>query len=607
MPKTCPICGTTYPDDNAFCPADGTTLRADESAGDLIGAVIADRYLVSELLGEGGMGRVYLARHVRLPQQAAIKVLHPGMVKDQGAIARFNREAANAARIENERVARVFDFGETADGLVYLAMEYVPGRTLRDLLEEGGPLPPPRAANLVYQVAEGLEAAHRIGIVHRDLKPDNILVVTDEQGVDRCKVVDFGIAKVVSGPETTQLTQAGMLVGTPEFMSPEQVLGESLDGRSDVYSLALVAYQLFTGTLPFDGATPERMLTVRLIENPKPLGEVAPGIAWPDGLQQVLLAALDREPSARTASALEFGEALVAEVEAWQGAPVLRGRTPIAVPALPSHVGATSGATPTPTAARPTPAPTGRGATANVAAPPAASPTASPAAPPARSSGALIGAAVALLAVAVAGGLWWRGQDGGSGPAAPPAAEDVAPATGDTQAGGGDRAAAEGNRSAPTPAGSGGPRGAGGSPGAGGDPAGARTADGSGAALNSAPAQPGVTAPPPASAPAAVSAADALAARTELETLRRVLGSDAADEGTAIRAIPELQRLLPRLGEARDSAYAQLSLVAAYAMAGDPVRACTPLRSAKELARRVNSDALLRDVTNFANALTCAP
>ena len=194
------------------------------------------------------------------------------MLQDSGAVARFNREAANAARIEHERVARVFDFGETSNGLVYLAMEFVPGKTLGEVLEgEGGRLPATRAANLVYQIAEGLDAAHRISIVHRDLKPDNVLVITDEQGVDRCKVVDFGIAKAFDDSESrkTQLTQAGAIIGTPEFMSPEQVLGEQLDARSDVYALALVAYQLFTGELPFSATTPERSLTARLISDPQ--------------------------------------------------------------------------------------------------------------------------------------------------------------------------------------------------------------------------------------------------------------------------------------------------------------------------------------------------
>ncbi len=344
MAKSCPICGASYPDSNSFCTKDGSTLRAEESSEDLVGTIIADRYKVTRLLGEGGMGRVYLARHVRLPQQAAIKVLHPSMVKEADAVARFNREAGNAARIEHDRVARVFDFGETTDGLVYLAMEYVPGRTLRDMLFDG-PLTPARAANITYQVADGLSAAHRIGIVHRDLKPDNILVVTDESGVDRSKVVDFGIAKAVDSAQT-QLTKTGMMVGTPEFMSPEQVLGESLDARSDVYSLALVSFQLFTGLLPYSGTTPERTLAARLMEDAATLGDKAPQIAWPAELQSVFTHALARDPAERTATAIEFGEAVVAAVETWTGSAVLRGRTPMSSPSLMSAMSTPASALP---------------------------------------------------------------------------------------------------------------------------------------------------------------------------------------------------------------------------------------------------------------------
>ena len=162
MPKICPVCDTVYSDANAFCPVDGTTLHVVDLEGGLIGSVVADRYLVTDLLGEGGMGKVYLARHVRLPQQAAIKVLRRDMVRDPAAIARFNREASNASRIDDEHVARVYDFGEASDGMVYLAMEYVPGRTLKEVVARDGALEPRRAADLVDQIAKGLDAAHRL-------------------------------------------------------------------------------------------------------------------------------------------------------------------------------------------------------------------------------------------------------------------------------------------------------------------------------------------------------------------------------------------------------------------------------------------------------------
>ncbi|AHG91603.1 protein kinase [Gemmatirosa kalamazoonensis] len=343
MPKICPVCNTAYPDANAFCPVDGSTLRAAELDGDLIGSVVADRYLVTDLLGEGGMGKVYLARHVRLPQQAAIKVLRKELVRDPSAVSRFNREATSASRIEDDHVARVYDFGETSDGLVYLAMEYVPGRTLRALIHEEGPLRARRVSSLVKQIADGLDAAHRLGIVHRDLKPDNVLVVTGAKGRDRVKVVDFGIAKAF-GTQDAGLTKTGFVVGTPEFMSPEQLLGESVDPRSDVYALALLAYQCLTGSLPFESSTPEQMLTSRLTNPPRPLLDVRPDVTWPPAVQAVFDDALARDVSRRPESAGEFAERLEgALAEAWTqpgarptaSAPAARPATPRA-PAAPT-------------------------------------------------------------------------------------------------------------------------------------------------------------------------------------------------------------------------------------------------------------------------------
>ncbi|HPV73642.1 MAG TPA: serine/threonine-protein kinase [Gemmatimonadaceae bacterium] len=606
MAKTCPVCGGSYADSNAFCPTDGTTLLSDSASGDLVGSVIANRYLVSALLGEGGMGRVYLARHVRLPQQAAIKVMHAGMAKDQDAVARFNREAANAARIEHERVARVFDFGETAEGMVYLAMEYVPGRTLRSLLEDEKRLSPTRAAGIAYQVAEGLDAAHRIGIVHRDLKPDNILIVTDDQGVDRCKVVDFGIAKAAD-TTGTQLTRTGMIVGTPEFMSPEQVVGEPLDARSDVYALALVAFQMLAGVLPFTGATPERALMSRLMEDPQTLAAAAPDVNWPEAVQAVLTRALDREVATRTASALDFADALVAAVEGWLGAPVLRGRTPMSTAAV--------SATP-PTGAvaiaEPPRPPVGAGTGASITAAANAATTAAPAVERAASVPAaaasrpsrlplLIGG-VALVAAAA-----WAafGRGDGASPAQPAASptaspEGVAPPVPAPPAAAREASAAPARDDAAAK---------------GGGPAAPTTPNDIASGRPRADSVVPPTAAPPvlagkgvpiggAAAPA--SAAAAVAARRGVDSVRRVLEDDNSGEGEAKAAIPHLQRLLRDLGSASDSTWAYLALVSAYGLSGDPHRACAPLRSARRLA---TTDAQLRAVTNFFNseALACVP
>ncbi len=549
MPKTCPVCGTSYTDTSVFCPADGTTLRADEAAGDLVDSVIADRYLIKKLLGEGGMGRVYLAQHVRLPQMAAIKVLHPGMVKDQDAVARFNREAANAAKIEHERVARVFDFGETRDGLVYLAMEFVPGRTLRAILADEPRLPPARAANLVYQIAEGLDAAHRISIVHRDLKPDNILVITDEHGVDRSKVVDFGIAKAVDGAET-QLTRTGMVVGTPEFMSPEQVLGEPLDARSDVYALGLLAYQMLTGVLPFSATTPERSLTARLIEDPRPLKIAAPETDWPADLQAAFDHVLAREPNDRTPSAMAFADALVGATEAWTGASVIRGRTPMSTSAITMAANAINPSSLMPpfgakaTISTPTIRPTGR-----------------------KKSAVLLGIVSTGVLAALVVFMLQKGSGSATSSTLVDSAQRAVAALNVTAPSGAKSSNTLRSNEAPT----------------------SRVLTPSAVARPvgevAQPSGPAGTATPttPAGLNGGVISLDALEAKRKLDEIRTKL-IDNADEASAAKRVPELLDLMKRLASSSDSTLAWIALANAYAMSGQPDEACGPVKNAARTA-----------------------
>ena len=303
--KICPQCESQYPSDVRFCPTDGATLRAADGGTDLVGQVVADRYVVHRKLGEGGMGQVYLAEHVRMGRRSALKVMHPGMMHDADAIARFNREASNASRISHPNVAAIYDFGETSDGLIYLAMEFVEGEPLTSLVERQGALPAPRAAAIASQVAEALAAAHDLGIVHRDLKPDNIMLARGRDGTDVVKVVDFGIAKSTGGA-AQRVTRTGYIVGTPEYMSPEQLAGDTLDGRSDIYALGLVTFHLLTGTLPFPSATVQESMIMRLTERPRTLAEVRAGIPWPAEIQSALDRALARDAKQRYADAREF-------------------------------------------------------------------------------------------------------------------------------------------------------------------------------------------------------------------------------------------------------------------------------------------------------------
>jgi tRNA A-37 threonylcarbamoyl transferase component Bud32 len=312
--KICPTCGASYPADEKFCPKDGSALRnRDSAANDLVGSVVAERYHVLRKLGEGGMGQVYLAEHVKMKRQSAVKVMSRAAALDADAIARFNREAATASKIDHPNVASIYDFGETDDGLVYLAMQYVEGETLTNVLRAEGALQPLRAAEIIRQAADGLHAAHVLGIVHRDLKPDNIMLTKDRDGLDSVKVVDFGIAKAVDGA-AEKMTRTGTVVGTPDYMSPEQLSGDAVDGRSDTYSLAIVAFNLLTGRLPFPATSTQTAMIMRLTDKPKSLSEMNPAVRWPAEVQAVMDRALERDADLRYDSTRDFGRALYAAV-----------------------------------------------------------------------------------------------------------------------------------------------------------------------------------------------------------------------------------------------------------------------------------------------------
>ena len=306
MLNVCPLCRTEYGPEQQTCPRDGARLGAPSPAADpLLGHILADRYRVLRMLGEGGMGRVYLAEHVRMGRLSAVKVMSPALAPTAEAISRFNREASNASRINQPNVAAIYDFGETEDGTLYLAMEYVEGQTLSALLRQGGPLVPARAAEIASQIADGLHAAHHLGIVHRDLKPDNILVTTQHDGSEWVKIVDFGIAKTTQSSDQT-VTSLGVAVGTPEYMSPEQIAGETLDARTDIYSLGLVLFNMLTGVLPHPALTSKQSLVQRLTARPLTLAEVRPSVPWPPRIQKALDRALAPEPDDRYANVVDF-------------------------------------------------------------------------------------------------------------------------------------------------------------------------------------------------------------------------------------------------------------------------------------------------------------
>ncbi|HEX7048899.1 MAG TPA: serine/threonine-protein kinase [Longimicrobiales bacterium] len=335
-------------DDPRLGPAgDAGGSASEDAASGLVGTVLAGRYRIVRKLGEGAMGAVYLGEHLKIGRMDAIKVLRAAMSADPEAAARFLRGARNVSAIRHPNVCTIYDFSDTADGLQFLAMEYVAGETLKELLEREGVLLLERAVEVARQTASALQAAHDAGIVHRDLKPANIMVARGRGGADVVKVVDFDIAKGSREGAGAEVTRLGFVVGTPEYMSPEQLMGEALDGRSDVYSLALVLFRMLTGALPFRAEAKQDLAILRLTERPLRLDEVLPGAAFPEALQRALDRALERRPSDRQPDAETFGREIAAAI-ASAAAPETLAPTRVAAQpgiAAPAAAGTPAGST----------------------------------------------------------------------------------------------------------------------------------------------------------------------------------------------------------------------------------------------------------------------
>ena len=329
----CPACGTTYPNEARFCTRDGSKLvprptmnlappprgtvggRVDSpppiTHANLVGQVLDGRYQVERKVGEGGMSFVYLAHDVATKEQYAIKVLSAALSRDQNAMARLKREASLGMRLVHPNVCHIIRLGETQDGLVYVVMPFVKGEILSDRNNRSGTLTMDEVTSFVRDIAAGLQVAHELKIVHRDLKPENIMICTDADGTERAVVMDFGLAKERrADAELQKLTATGIILGTPEFMSPEQLRGKPLDARTDVYSLALMTFEMLTGRLPFTGRTQQEMMIARLRNEPMPLRLARPDIEFPEPVERVLLKAMSREADDRHASAQEFASAL---------------------------------------------------------------------------------------------------------------------------------------------------------------------------------------------------------------------------------------------------------------------------------------------------------
>jgi eukaryotic-like serine/threonine-protein kinase len=276
--------------------------------------ILNGQFQVVEKIGTGGMGSVYRASQPAMNRTVAIKILHPKLAGRKDLTSRFRREARAMSQLTHPNTVKVFMYGELEDdGSLYIVMEMLEGRNLNQTVRKEGPLPVERAIPILLQCCGALQEAHDLGIVHRDLKPENIFLSRQGGIADFPKVLDFGLAKVTERqmqPGSVILTQEGMVFGTPEFMSPEQAQGKTLDARSDIYSLAVILYEVLTGKLPFSARTPMEYIQKHVMEPAILLNDRVPDKKFDPGLEQVLKRALAKKPDERFQSAAEFGEAL---------------------------------------------------------------------------------------------------------------------------------------------------------------------------------------------------------------------------------------------------------------------------------------------------------
>jgi len=309
--KYCDRCHSTYLTAFTTCPKDNNPLSFVPELS--TGMVLHGKYEILEKIGVGGMAVVYRVRHLHLQEEVAIKVVSSRLAEDPAFIDRFRTEAVITRMLRHPNAVRIDDFDTTEDGQPFIVMEYVPGASLRKLLQNHGPLPPNRAANVARQAALALGAAHELGIIHRDIKPENILLIPQSDGSDLAKVLDFGIAKVKEGAlgmdTGHEPTRTGLVLGTPKYLSPEQAKGAtSVDGRADLYALGIVLYEMLTGRVPFSADTPFAVLLQHLQSPPTPPHVLNPGIS--SAMSQLVLKSLEKDPAQRFQTGQEMAEAL---------------------------------------------------------------------------------------------------------------------------------------------------------------------------------------------------------------------------------------------------------------------------------------------------------
>ncbi len=429
----CPSCNAPCDGTEKFCKSCGSPVPTAPTGDDpIIGQILGGKFRVVKMLGEGGMGCVYEGEQQlgTKTRRVAIKTLHKHLSTDASILARFQRECGTLSELEHPNTIQVYDFGSTPEGILYIVMEFLQGKSLADTLEKEGAMQPDRVAHIMDQVCGSLAEAHGRGIVHRDLKPDNVVLVERAGKKDFVKVLDFGIAKRSKEEDKNEqkLTQQGMVLGTPPYMSPEQFTGKPIDARSDIYSLGVMAYEMLTGKLPFKADTAWEWATQHMTANPIPIESLAEGMRAPEGMRDAIRKALAKAPEDRFQTVSDFSAAFTSAAGAGAGA---RGGTaPLAVPAAgqsggrtktevgtPLDVGAAFGAGP---AGPPSPPVQATPAAGNMAFP---APGGIPQAPPRDSGGGknrglILGAAAAIGVLSI-GAIVFALKGSGGAPGKP--------------------------------------------------------------------------------------------------------------------------------------------------------------------------------------------